>query len=76
VKLGLEELLADWTRQHDALIQIAEDARKRGHLGVADIFHRHAKSLESRIRKVREAFSQHDSSKRIELPVPSLSAGR
>lgn len=65
---GLENLLAEWERQHEALIQTVENARRNGHLEVATIFHRHAKSLESRIQKVAEAFLQSDSSKSIKLP--------
>jgi hypothetical protein len=55
-------------RQHEALLQTVEDARKNGHVDVAEIFHRHAKSLESRIHKVRDAFTLHDSTKLIALP--------
>lgn len=68
IKDGLELLLADWARQHQALINTVEDARKHGHLDVAEIFNRHAKSLESRISRVRAVFSQPDSSKLIKLP--------
>jgi len=68
VKGGLEVLLADWSRQHQALINTVEEARKNGHLDVAEIFNRHAKSLESRIHKVHDVFSQPDSSKLIKLP--------
>ena len=65
---GLEILLAKWTYQHEALVRTLEDARQNGYLDVAEIFYRHAKSLESRIRKVRDVFSQPDSSKVIKLP--------
>jgi len=68
LKEGLDTLLANWDREHQALLSTLEDARKNGYLDVAEIFHRHAKSLESRIRKVRDAFSQSDSSKLIKLP--------
>lgn len=67
LKCGLEILLAEWNRQHQALIGTVEDARKNGYLDVAEIFNRHAKSLESRIDKVRTAYSQSDSSKLIGL---------
>jgi hypothetical protein len=67
LKCGLEILLAEWSRQHLALIGTAEEARKNGHFDVADIFNRHAKSLESRIRKVRDGFSQSDSTKLLQL---------
>lgn len=65
LKGGLEVLLANWDREHQALLSTVEGARKNGFLDVAEIFNRHAKSLESRIRKVRDAFSQPDSSKVI-----------
>jgi hypothetical protein len=65
---GLEILLANWARQHQALIRTLEDARQNGYLDVAEIFYRHAKSLEDRIRKVGDAFSQSDSSRLFKLP--------
>jgi len=68
VKGGLELLLAEWSGQHAALIETVEDARKHGYLEVAEIFNRHAQSLESRIRKVREVFTQPDSTRLIKLP--------
>ena len=68
VKGGLELLLAEWIRQHETLAKTVEDARLHGYLDVAEIFNRHAQSLESRIRKVREAFTLQDSSKLIQLP--------
>ena len=68
VKGGLEVLLAEWDRQHQALLTTVEDARKNGYLDVAAIFNRHAKSLESRIHKVRDAFSQPDSTNLVRLP--------
>jgi hypothetical protein len=52
LKCGLEILLAEWGRQHQALISTVQDARKNGHLNVAEIFDRHAKSIQSRIEKV------------------------
>jgi len=68
LKRGLEVLLGNWDREHQALISTLEDARKNGYLDVAEIFNRHAKSLESRILRVRDAFSQTDSSKVIRFP--------
>jgi hypothetical protein len=65
LKEGLERLLAEWGRQHQVLIETVEDARRNGYLDVAEIFNRHAKSLESRISKVRDACSSSDSSKRV-----------
>ncbi len=73
LKGGLEVLLADWNRQHQTLIETVEDARRNGYIDVAEIFHRHAKSLESRIRVMRDAFSHTDSSKLIR---PADSADR
>jgi hypothetical protein len=58
---GLELLLADWSRQHQALIETAEAARKHGHWKVAEIFDRNAKNLESRISKAQAALSESDS---------------
>src|SRR5258706_15494076 len=68
VRGGLELLLAEWNRQHEALLLTEMDARTNGYPDVAEIFHRHAKSLESRICKVRDAFLRSDSSKLIILP--------
>jgi hypothetical protein len=68
LKGGFEVLLANWDREHQALLSTLEDARKHGYLDVAEIFNRHAKSLECRIRKVRDVFSQPDSTRRIQLP--------
>ncbi len=67
LKRGLEVLLANWNREHQALLTTLEDARKNGYLDVAEIFNRHAKSLESRIRKVGDAVSKPDSSRRIKF---------
>jgi len=67
LKCGLEILLAEWSRQHQALLSTVEDARKNGYVDVAEIFNRHAKSLEPRIDKVRTAYSQSESSKMIHL---------
>ena len=68
LKGGLELLLENWDRQHQALLKTLEDARRNGYLDVAEIFNRRAKNLESRIHKVRDAFPQSDSSKVIPLP--------
>lgn len=65
---GLEVLLAEWNRQHKELIRTAEDAQKNGYPDVAAIFNRHAKSLESRIRRVAEAFMHSESSRLLKLP--------
>jgi hypothetical protein len=58
---GLGLLLAEWTRQHQALIDTVEDARERGYWKVAEIFDRNAKHLESRISKARAALSESGS---------------
>ena len=68
VKEGLELLLAEWARQHQALTDTVEHARKYGYPEVVEIFNRHAISLESRIRKVRDVLFQHDSTKLLKLP--------
>jgi hypothetical protein len=68
VRRGLEDLVAEWSLQRQGLVRTVELARMNGHVDVADIFNRHAKSLEHRILKVRDAFSLSDSSKRIRLP--------
>ena len=67
LKCGLEILLAEWSRQHQAMIHTIVDARKNGFLDVAEIYSRRAKSLESRIDKVLSAFLQSESSKRINV---------
>ena len=67
LKCGLEILLAEWSRQHQALIRTIVDARKNGYLKVAEIFSRRARSLESRIDKVLSVYSQSDASKRINV---------
>ncbi len=65
-KEGLDALLADWKRQHQALINLVEDARRNGYLDVAAIFHRSAETLLSRIGLLRQA--QVDSSKLLRVP--------
>jgi hypothetical protein len=67
LKGGLELLLAAWNREYLALVQMAEDAGRNGFVDVAEIFDRHAKSLESRIDKVRSACMHSDTSKSIPL---------
>src|SRR6185436_12147984 len=52
LKGGLELLLENWDRDHQALLKTLEEARRNGHLDVAEIFNRRAKNLESRIHKV------------------------
>ena len=68
IKGGLELLLSEWNHQHQALVDTVKDARKNGYLDVAEIFDRHAKSLESRISKIRNVYSQPDSSRLMKLP--------
>lgn len=68
VQGGLESLVADWERLYHRLMDTVEDARKNSHHDVAEIFSRHAKTLETRIRTVRDAFAQSESSQVIRLP--------
>jgi hypothetical protein len=65
---GLEALLTEWRHQHQALLETLEDARKHGHLDVAEIFQRRAKSLEGRIDLLQGAFAKSNSSRLIRLP--------
>jgi len=69
LKDSLKQFLAEWRRQHQALTDTLEDARKHGHLKVAEIFQRHAKIMESRIEMVENAFAKSDSSREL-LKVP------
>jgi hypothetical protein len=68
IKGGLESLLSEWRHQHQFLIQTVENARKNGHLDVAEIFQRHAMSLGGRIDVLQSAFAKSDSSRLIKLP--------
>jgi hypothetical protein len=68
LKGGLETLLTEWRRHHQALIEIVENARKNGHLNVAEIVQRHATKLGGRIDKVQSAFGTTDTSKLMNLP--------
>lgn len=68
LKAALELFLAEWRRQHEGLVRTMEDARKHGHLEVAEIFQRHAKILESRIEIAQSVFSRSDSSKLMKVP--------
>jgi hypothetical protein len=58
----------EWGRQHHALIEIVDDATRRGHVDVAEIFGRHARSLEARIDLLKNAFQQTDSAKLLKVP--------
>lgn len=69
LRCGLEALLEEWSRQHQALLATSEDARKRGYVDIAAIFARNARSLQTRIELLQAGFSKTDSSKLI--PVPS-----
>ena len=60
VRMGLETLLLEWNRQHQALINTIEDARKNGYLDVAEIVQRHAQSLKARIQQLQNAFTQSE----------------
>jgi hypothetical protein len=69
LKEALEQFLAEWRRQHQALTKTMEDARKNGYLKVVEIFQRHAKIMESRIGMVENAFAKSESSSLL-LKVP------
>jgi endogenous inhibitor of DNA gyrase (YacG/DUF329 family) len=68
LKVGLESLLYEWGRQHHAIIEIVDDATRRGHVDVAQIFGRHARTLEARIQVLKDAFQQTDSAKLLKVP--------
>ena len=68
LRMGLETLLLEWHRQHRALIETMEDARRHGHLDVAEIFQRHARSLEGRIDLLCSAFTRTESTRLIAAP--------
>jgi len=68
LKGGLEHLLVEWRRQYDTLIHMVEDAQNKGYLDIAEIFHRHAVHLESKIGILQNAFSTSDSSKLMAVP--------
>lgn len=74
LRMGLETLLLEWTRKHQALVKTVEDARANGFLDVAEIFLRHARTLEWRIGVLRTAFTQTDSSRLIVVPKASVPA--
>jgi len=68
LRRGLEDLLAEWSLQRESLLRTVEQARRNGHLDVAEIFKRHAESLEHRIVHVRNAFATSDSGRLIVVP--------
>ena len=68
LKVGVEALLLEWGRQHHTIIEIVEDATRRGHVDIAQIFNRHARSLEARIDVLKNAFLKTDSSKLLQVP--------
>ena len=68
LKEGLDALLNEWRRQHQALVVILGDARKRGYLEIAEIFSKHARSLESRIEMLENAALRTDSTKLMPVP--------
>jgi hypothetical protein len=71
LKVGVEALLNEWDRQHGVLLAIVDDATRRGHVDVAQIFGRQARALEARIEVLKSAFWKTDSSKLLPIP-PSI----
>jgi hypothetical protein len=61
-------LLAEWGRQHEAMLGSVEDAQRNGFLNIAEIFQRHAEGLELRISILRGAFSRADSTRLRRIP--------
>jgi hypothetical protein len=57
-KSGIEKLLHDWRRQVQTMSELAEGARKNGHLDVAEIFNRQVNVIQARIEHMRAAFPQ------------------
>jgi len=68
LKAGLENLLAEWDHQYEAILGSVEDAQRNGFLNIAEIFQRHAESVESRIEILRSAFNKADSTKLTRFP--------
>ena len=55
-KNGIEKLLQDWHKQAQTMSELAEGARRNGHLEVAEIFHRQVKGIQARIQHLQAAF--------------------
>ena len=68
---GLEQLLTDWRREHQKILESMEDARRNGFLEIAELFGRHARSLEGRIEVLKGAVTTSDTSKLLAIPPPS-----
>lgn len=67
LRAGLESLAWEWDRQRQALRRIVDDAARRGHVDIAEIFARHVKVLETRLELMNSAFRQTESSKLIRV---------
>ena len=65
LRMGLETLLLQWIRQHEALNNTVDDARKNGYLDVAEIVQRHARSLKGRIDQLQNAFIQSEAERAV-----------
>jgi len=57
LKASLEGLLEEWQREHQSLLEMAAKAQRDRLVSIADLFHRHAKRLEDRIRLLRRESS-------------------
>lgn len=56
LRMGLETLLLQWHRQHRAMVETLEEARRNGHLEVVEIFQRNVRQLERRMEALSNAF--------------------
>ena len=57
-KRGIESLLQEWKRQVQTMSDLAEGARRNGHLDVAEMFNRQVNMIQARIQHMRTAFSK------------------
>ena|SRR5436190_18328131 len=57
---GLETLLTEWRLHRQTLFEIVEVATRNGHLKVAEIFQRHANTLERRIHLLQSSYPSPD----------------
>jgi len=68
LRMGLETLLLQWSRQLDNLNNTVSDARRNGYLDVAEIVQRHARSLKGRIEQIQAAFVKSEVERVVGLP--------